>query len=57
PRLDRDQFWQVHRGTLVQAAQIARVVRDEAGKLHLVLRSRPEKLQVSRLYAPLFKSL
>ena len=57
PRLDPQQFWQIHRGTLVQSAHIARVLRDDAGKLHLSLRSRPEKLPVSRLYAHLFKSM
>ena len=31
--------------------------RDEAGKLHLRLRGRPERLAVSRLYAHLFKAM
>ncbi len=57
PRLDPDQFWQIHRGTVVQATQIAKVLRDESGKMHLSLRSRAEKLAISRLYAHLFKSL
>lgn len=57
PRLDSDQFWQIHRGTVVQSTHIAKVLRDEAGKMHLLLRSRPEKLPISRLYAHLFKSM
>jgi DNA-binding LytR/AlgR family response regulator len=57
PRLDPQQFWQIHRGTLVQAQQIAKVLRDESGKMHLSLRTRPEKLPISRLYSHLFKSL
>ena len=57
PRLDPEDFWQIHRGTVVQARHIARVTRDEAGKLHLSLRNRPEKLAVSRLYAYRFKAL
>lgn len=57
PQLDAHQFWQVHRGTVVQAAAIATVVRDETGKLHLTLRGRPEKLAVSRLYAHLFRAM
>ena len=57
PRLDAAQFWQVHRGTVVRADAIDSVTRDEAGKLHLALRGRPEKLAVSRLYAHLFKAL
>jgi DNA-binding LytR/AlgR family response regulator len=57
PQLDAGQFWQVHRGTVVRADAIDSVTRDEAGRLHLALRGRPEKLAVSRLYAPLFKAL
>jgi DNA-binding LytR/AlgR family response regulator len=57
PQLDAQQFWQVHRGTVVRADVIDSVTRDEAGKLHLQLRGRPDKLPVSRLYAHLFKAL
>lgn len=57
PRLDTQQFWQIHRGTVVQAREIARVLRDEGGKMHVVLRSRAERLPVSRLYAHLFRSM
>jgi DNA-binding LytR/AlgR family response regulator len=57
PQLDAAAFWQVHRGTVVRAAAIDSVTRDEAGKLHLALRGRPEKLAVSRLYAHLFKAM
>lgn len=57
PQLDAGDFWQVHRGTVVRAAAIDTVTRDEAGKLHLQLRGRKEKLAVSRLYAHLFKSM
>lgn len=57
PQLDPQTFWQVHRGTVVRAAAIESVSRDEAGRLHLALRGRPEKLAVSRLYAPLFKAM
>jgi DNA-binding LytR/AlgR family response regulator len=57
PQLDAQQFWQVHRGTVVRAAAIEAVHRDEAGKLHLQLRDLPEKFPVSRLYAHLFKAM
>lgn len=57
PQLDPQLFWQVHRGTVVRATAIESVQRDEAGKLHLVLRGRPERLAVSRLYAHLFKAM
>jgi DNA-binding LytR/AlgR family response regulator len=57
PQLNADEFWQVHRGTVVRASAIEAVTRDEAGKLHLTLRGRPERLPVSRLYAHLFKAM
>ncbi|MBA2673004.1 LytTR family DNA-binding domain-containing protein [Ramlibacter sp.] len=57
PQLDAQVFWQVHRGTIVRASAIDAVTRDEAGKLHLALRGRAEKLAVSRLYAHLFKPM
>jgi len=56
-QLDATTFWQIHRGTLVRAAAIDAVHRDDAGKLHLTLRGRTEKLPVSRLYAHLFKAM
>ncbi len=57
PQLDAQAFWQVHRGTVVRAAAIDSVTRDEAGKLHLALKGRAEKLPVSRLYAHLFRAM
>jgi len=57
PQLDPQRFWQVHRGTVVQAREIAQALRDEVGRVQLVLRRRPERLAVSRLYAPRFKGM
>ncbi|WP_394788298.1 LytR/AlgR family response regulator transcription factor [Rhodoferax sp.] len=57
PQLDAQSFWQIHRGTVVRAEAIDSVLRDEAGRLQLSLRARPEKLAVSRLYAHLFKAM
>ena len=62
PQLDAQQFWQIHRGTVVRAETIARATRDEAGKLWLHLRPHhpdqpPHRLPVSRLYAHLFKAM
>jgi len=56
-QLDPQVFWQIHRSTLVRASSITTVTRDEAGKLHLTLAGRPERLPVSRLYAHLFKAM
>ncbi len=57
PQLDTNDFWQVHRGTVVRAAAIESVTRDEAGKLSLSLRGHSGKLAVSRLYAHLFRAM
>lgn len=57
PQLDAQLFWQVHRGTVVRATAIDSVHRDDAGRLHLALRGRKERLPVSRLYAHLFKAM
>ena len=56
-QLDTQQFWQVHRATVVRAQAIQAVTRDEAGKSWLQLRGRAEKLAVSRLYAHLFRAM
>jgi DNA-binding LytR/AlgR family response regulator len=57
PRLDPEVVWQVHRGTVVRSSAIASAQRDEAGRLWLQLRERPERLAVSRLYAQRFKAM
>jgi DNA-binding LytR/AlgR family response regulator len=57
PQLDASRFWQIHRGTVVRAEAIDTVSRDDAGKMHLTLRGRKDKLAVSRLYAHLFKAM
>ncbi|CAN7384952.1 LytR/AlgR family response regulator transcription factor [Variovorax paradoxus] len=56
-QLDPEIFWQVHRAVVVRSSAIEAVHRDEAGKLHLDLRGRPEKIPVSRLYGHLFRAM
>ncbi|MGJ3700855.1 LytR/AlgR family response regulator transcription factor [Variovorax sp. AFSI2.2] len=56
-QLDPEVFWQVHRAVVVRSSAIEAVHRDEAGKLHLDLRGRPEKIPVSRLYGHLFRAM
>lgn len=56
-QLDEQRFWQIHRGTVVQARCIARAVRDEQGRTTLELRDRPERLAVSRVFAGRFRGL
>ncbi|HYF60109.1 MAG TPA: LytTR family DNA-binding domain-containing protein [Burkholderiaceae bacterium] len=55
-RLPPDEFWRIHRGTVVRAREIARTVRSPAGRLVVHLRSRPERLEVSRAFAHLFRA-
>jgi len=55
--LDADQFWQVHRATIVRASAISCARRDEAGGITLELRNREEKIKVSRAYAWRFKGM
>ncbi|VTU23971.1 Transcriptional regulatory protein YehT [Variovorax sp. SRS16] len=57
PQLDADLFWQVHRAVVVRSSAIEAVHRDDAGKQHLTLRGRGEKIPVSRLYAHLFRAM
>jgi DNA-binding LytR/AlgR family response regulator len=57
PQLDERVFWQVHRGTIVNAGCVLAATRDDAGKLTLNLRHRPEKVRVSPLYAHLFRQM
>jgi DNA-binding LytR/AlgR family response regulator len=57
PQLDPQVFWQVHRGTVVQARCIRTARREESGKVTLTLAGRPETLTASRLYAHLFKGM
>lgn len=57
PQLDDKLFWQVHRGTIVNSVCVLSAVRDEAGKLSLVLKHRAERVRVSPLYAHLFRQM
>jgi len=55
--LDPDQFWQIHRSTIVNVRAIANVARDGQSRLIVSVKDVPERLEVSRGYAHLFKSL
>jgi DNA-binding LytR/AlgR family response regulator len=55
--LDADLFWQIHRSTLVNTRAIAGVSRDLRGRQLVAVRGHPEKLEVSRSYAGLFKGM
>ena len=53
--LDPRHFWQVHRGTIVNIRAISSVASDEMGRREITLKDRPEKIEVSRTFAHLFK--
>lgn len=55
--LDTDLFWQIHRSTLVNTKAIAGVTRDFRGRQLVSVKDHPEKLEVSRSYTHLFKSM
>lgn len=55
--LDPNQFWQIHRATIVNTKAIAGVVRGLRDQADLKLKSRPETLTVSRNFTNLFKQM
>lgn len=55
--LDPNEFWQIHRSTLVNAKAIAGITRDMRGRQLVSVKGHPEKLEVSRSYTHLFKGM
>jgi DNA-binding LytR/AlgR family response regulator len=55
--LDPNEFWRIHRGTIVNAACISKVSRSLTGRSIIRLKDLPETLTVSRSYAHLFKQM
>ncbi|MCU7373687.1 LytTR family DNA-binding domain-containing protein [Paucibacter sp. O1-1] len=55
--LDPQQFWQIHRSTLVNAAAVAGVTRDFRGRLQVKLKESADTLLVAESYAHLFKQM
>ena len=56
-QLDAQQFWQVHRSTLVNLRFVAGTRRDELSRLFVRLRGFDGELPVSRAYVHLFKAM
>jgi DNA-binding LytR/AlgR family response regulator len=56
-QLDAGQFWQVHRGTIVNARAIERIERDELGRLRIRIRGHEEVLEVSRSFSHRFRQM
>jgi DNA-binding LytR/AlgR family response regulator len=55
--LDPEQFWQIHRSTLVNTRAISGVTRDLRGRQIVAIKGHGEKLEVSRSYTHLFKGM
>jgi DNA-binding LytR/AlgR family response regulator len=56
-QLPAGRFQQIHRGTVVNLADISAALRDDTGRVALQLRRRKETLPVSRIYSDLFKAM
>ncbi len=55
--LDPNEFWRIHRSTLVRVDAIAEVSRDERGRQMLKVRNFPASLEVSRNHSHLFQQM
>lgn len=55
--LDPKQFWQVHRGTIVNLDAVSGVLREDAERQFILLKHRQEKLPISRQFTHLFKQM
>ena len=55
--LDPEQFWQVHRGTIVNLDAVSGVLREDAERQFILLKNRQEKLPISRQFTHLFKQM
>ena len=55
--LDGEQFWQVHRGTMVNIRCVTSSKRDGDGRVTLNVKGVPKPLPVSRAYQHLFKQM
>ncbi|MCC7040510.1 MAG: response regulator transcription factor [Burkholderiales bacterium] len=55
--LDPKQFWQVHRGTIVNLDAVSGVLREDAERQFILLKNRPERLAISRQFTHRFKQM
>ena len=57
PLLDPEQFWQIHRGTIVNLQFIDTIRHDENGHMSLTLKDSDLRLAVSRSFAARFRQM
>ena len=55
--LDPDEFWQVHRASVIRVAALERAIRDDTGKLQLRLRGSKDLVAVSQAFAGRFRQM
>lgn len=54
-QLDADQFWQVHRSTIVNLAAVQSVHREALGRMAITLKGRTGRITVSQTFQSRFK--
>ena len=56
-QLDPQQFWQIHRSTIVNVAAVAAVQRDASGRQRVSIKQNSEVLEVSRSFSHVIRSV
>lgn len=56
-QLDPNEFWQIHRSTIINVSRVASTQRDVMGRTHVKLKDVKAELPVSRAYSHLFKQM
>jgi DNA-binding LytR/AlgR family response regulator len=56
-QLDPQQFWQIHRSTIVNVRAVSGIVRDFRGRQLVTFKNHTEKLEVSRSFTHLFRQM
>lgn len=56
-QLDEQQFWQVHRNTIVNLAHVDWVERNALGHMNVHLKNHPERLSVSQSFQARFRQM
>ena len=55
--LDPDEFWQVHRSSVIRVAAIERVMKDDVGRMRVKLRGSNELVLVSAAFTGRFRQM
>lgn len=55
--LDPDEFWQVHRSSVIRVAAIERVIKDEVGRMRVKLLGTNQLVPVSAAFTGRFRQM